>query len=289
MQNTGRADLHIHTNVSDGFLSPAKILVKLKNSGISTIAITDHDSVAALDNANRRSSMFNIRLIPGVELSAEYHGKDLHFLGYFIDHHNKRFLDFLYLFRRRRYQRAQGMLEKLDKLGMHITMDQVAAIAFNGPIGRPHIADALINAGWADSRDDAFEKYLGYNGPVYVEKYRITPLEVFDLIHSIGGAAFLAHPGTGCSDGAIRELHGAGMDGLEIIHPKHTPEMVEHYKSLADELSILTCGGSDFHGSPDEEDVIGKYTIDEKSVDGIEKYCLSKRKEWRVDVKDYPD
>jgi len=280
VQNTGRADLHIHTNASDGFLSPVEILVMLKNSGISTIAITDHDSVAALDDANRRASMFNIRLIPGVELSAEYHGKDLHFLGYFIEHHNKRFLDFLYLFRRRRYQRAQGMIEKLGKLGMHITMEQVAAIARNGPIGRPHLADALINAGWADSRNDAFEKYLRYDGPVYVEKYRITPLEVFDLIHSIGGAAFLAHPGIDCSDQTIRELHEAGLDGLEIIHPKHTPEMVEHYTGFANELSVLTCGGSDYHGSPDEENIIGKYSIDEADVERIEKYCISKREEW---------
>lgn len=284
MQNTGIADLHIHTNASDGFFPPAEILAMLKNSGISTVAITDHDSVVALDDAKRRASMFNIRLIPGVELCAEYHGKDLHFLGYFIDHHNKRFLDFLYLFRRRRYQRAQSMIEKLDELGMHITMEQVAAIARNGPIGRPHLADALINAGWADSRDDAFEKYLGNYGSVYVEKYRITHSEVFDLIHSIGGAAFLAHPGIDCSDQTIRELHEAGLDGLEVVHPKHTPEMVEHYTRFAGELSVLTCGGSDYHGSPEDENVLGKYFINEEHVDRIEKYCISKREEWCVDV-----
>jgi len=279
-----RADLHIHTNASDGILSPDELLYQIKNSGISIISITDHDSVASVDITNRRAERFGIQTIPGVELSAEYNGVDLHFLGYFIEHHSKRFLDYLYLFRRRRYQRAQEMVEKLYKLGIRIRFEQVVLAAGNGPIGRPHVADVLIQYGLVKSREDAFQKYLYNGGPVYVDKYCITAGEVIDLIHSIGGAAFIAHPGMSCSDEIIIELLSAGLDGIEVVHPKHTQEMVVQYTAFADEHGLLKSGGSDFHGNSPNEAQIGEYTISTEYADRIKSYCEVKRNEWHIEI-----
>lgn len=283
MQKTLKADLHIHTTMSDGFLTPDELLVRLRDTDIGCVSVTDHDSVAAIDALNRRASMFKIRIIPGVELSAEFNGRDLHFLGYFINHHSKRFLDYLYLFRRRRFQRAQEMIDLLEKMGIDISIDKVAESAKNGPIGRPHLADVLIQGGWAKTRDEAFEKYLGNDGPVYVEKYRITAVEVINLIHSIGGASFVAHPAIQCDDKTIKELAKEGLDGIEVTHPEHTLEDTQHFTSLAKKLRLLTSGGSDFHGDPNSDIKLGDCFIDEAEVNRIEKYCISKRAEWKVE------
>ena len=282
MKKMLKADLHIHTTMSDGYLTPDELLLRLRNTDIGCISVTDHDSVAAIDVLNRRASMFKIRIIPGVELSAEFNGRDLHFLGYFINHHSKRFLDYLYLFGRRRFQRAQEMIDLLEKMGINISIDKVAESARNGPIGRPHLADMLIQGGWVKTRDEAFEKYLGNDGPVYVEKYRITAGEVISLIHSIGGAAFIAHPALQCDDKIIKELAKEGLDGIEVMHPKHTPEDIRHFTLLAKKLKLLTSGGSDFHGDPNSDIKLGDYFIDETKVNRIEEYCISKRAEWNI-------
>ncbi len=280
LEQSKKADLHLHTNISDGRLSPIELFDKMREHGLSTIAVTDHDSVAAVDALNRRAQMFNLRIVTGVELSGEFEGLDIHFLGYFIQHHNKRFLDYLYLFQRRRHQRAQEMVAKLEKLGIHIALDDVVSIARNRPIGRPHIADALISGGHVSSQNEAFEKYLGGDGPVYVEKYKITASEIIELIHSIGGAAFVAHPGISCSDEIVRSLVEAGLDGLEVVHPKHSPDKQKELAKIATELSLLTSGGSDFHGEPEREADLGKYSIPDESVDAIEEYCKSMRDTW---------
>jgi len=281
-------DLHIHTAESDGFLTPEQLTAPLKDAGITAFAITDHDSVAALDEMNRRAGLFAIRLIPGVELSAEYNGSELHFLGYFIDYHNKRFLDYLFLFRRRRFQRIQEMIEKFAGLGIKLSMERVAALSCNGPVGLPHIADALIEKGIVGSRDEAFKKYLYNNGPVYVEKYRITAEEVIRLIHSIGGAALLAHPKISCPDAAILELVEIGLDGIETVHPRHSPEDVKHYTAFAERHNLLISGGSDFHGEPDSGEKLGEYVMNEAVVDHIEEYCMEKRSGWMVDDGEKP-
>ncbi|MFC1565074.1 PHP domain-containing protein [candidate division KSB1 bacterium] len=274
-----KADLHLHTNMSDGLLSPQELILKIKNAGITIFSVTDHDTVAALDEMKRRSDFFGLTAVPGVELSAEYENRDMHFIGYFINYHSKRFLDYLYLFRRRRFQRAQEMVIKLKKLGISISMDRITELAGNGPIGRPHVADAIIDTGNVSSREEAFQKYLSKDGPVYVEKYRITAQEVIDLIHSIGGAAFLAHPGLNAVDKYIPGLMEAGLDGIEIIHPKHTADQVKKLGKTAKDMSLLTTGGSDFHGEDDEEN-LGKFFTDEMSVDRVREYCEEHKSEW---------
>jgi len=283
------ADLHIHTNASDGFLTPAELILKLKDSGIKTFAVTDHDAVSAIDELKRRAEFYQLNIVTGVELSAEYKNKDLHFLGYFINHHSKRFLDYLYLFKRRRYQRAQEMLDRLNKISIQISIDEVVEKTGNGPIGRPHIADCMVEKEFVTSRDEAFQKYLNDEGEVYVAKYRIGADEVIDLVHSIGGAVFIAHPGISCDTRTIKELCEMGLDGIETLHPKHPESKVKKLNSLAEELGILKCGGSDFHGDPNSVIKLGDYTIDEDSVKEIEQYCADNRSLWIVDEPEEED
>ncbi len=280
MKKSEKADLHLHTDSSDGLLSIQELFEKIKGKGFAAVAVTDHDSVAAIDQLNRRAEMHAIKVVPAVELSGEFEGLDIHILGYFIKHHNKRFLDYLYLFQRRRYQRVQEMIEKLEKLSIKIAIDRVSHFARNGPIGRPHVADALVEKGIVRSRNEAFKKYLNNDGPVYVEKYRITASEVIGLVHSIGGAAFVAHPGISCEDETIRKLAAEGMDGIEIVHPKHSAETQKRLKKLAKELSLLESGGSDFHGYPERDKDLGNYTIPYEYVEKIKQYCEDKREEW---------
>ncbi len=281
-----KADLHLHTNMSDGLLSPQELILKIKDAGITIFSITDHDTVAALDEMKRRAGFFGLTAVPGVELSAEYDNNDMHFTGYFINYHSKRFLDYLYLFRRRRFQRAQEILIKLKKLGIAISMDRVTEFAGNGPIGRPHIAEAMMEAGAVETRDEAFENFLKKDGPVYVEKYRITAKEVIELIHSIGGAAFLAHPGINSLEKTIPELKELGLDGIEIVHPKHTEKEVNNLEKTAKNMSLLTAGGSDFHGGDEDLDNLGKYYVTEESVEKIREYCDEHRSEWITEESD---
>lgn len=274
-------DMHIHTNASDGMLEPVEVLSLIRKTDIKTFSVTDHDSVAALDEMNRRAKIFEMRLINGVELSSEYNGRDLHFLGYFINHHNKRFLDYLYLFRRRRYQRAEEIVGKLFKLGYKLSIDRISEMAGNGPLGRPHIADAMVEKRYVVSRAEAFDRFLGDDGPVYVEKYRITPEEVIALIHSIGGGAFLAHPGLSrVTEQEIKDIMPMGLDGIEILHPGHSEEDIELYTKLAKKYKLQTSGGSDFHGNPEKDEPLGTYVIDQSDVDKIEKYCDIQRDKW---------
>jgi predicted metal-dependent phosphoesterase TrpH len=280
MKKSKKADLHLHTDSSDGLLSPQELFEKIKKVGLTAVAVTDHDSVAAIDQFKRRTEMAAIKVVPAVELSGEFEGLDIHILGYCIKYHNKQFLDYLYLFQRRRYQRAQEMVEKFEKLGVTISIDRVSHFARNGPIGRPHIADALVENGIVRSRNEAFKKYLNNDGPVYVEKYKITASEVIELIHSIGGAAFVAHPGISCEDEIIYKLAAEGLDGIEVVHPKHSSQTQTRLKNLAKNLSLLECGGSDYHGYPERDKDLGNYTIPYEYVERIEQYCEDTREEW---------
>lgn len=282
MKKSQKIDMHIHTNASDGYHSPLEILTILREAGIQTFAVTDHDSIASLDELKRRAGIYNMRLIPGVELSADFNGIDLHFLGYFINYHNKRFLDYLYLYRRRRYQRAQEMIELFAKQGIKISINRIVELARNGPIGRPHFADVLIKSGIVSDRDEAFDKYLNEKSPFYVKKYMVTAEEVIALIHSIGGAAILAHPGISCAKETIVELIGLGLDGVEIVHPKHSPVAVKHFTEVAEKHGLLMTGGSDFHGKPGGSDAISENLVDISLADKLESYCDMKRSDWII-------
>lgn len=243
-----RADLHTHTTASDGQLTAVELVALAKQVGLSALGITDHDTTGGIVAA-RQAAGETLRIIPGVELSAEDASGDVHMLGYFLDIENPGFQRELEQFRVRRYFRAQVMVEKLAALGMPLAWAQVEAFANGGAIGRPHIARALHEAGYVSSVKEAFDRYIANDGPAYVARKRLSPEEAIELIHSAGGAAVLAHPVFLADYRAmVLRLLPAGLDGLEVVYPKHAPKLEGELRALARRYNLVMTGGSDFHG-----------------------------------------
>jgi predicted metal-dependent phosphoesterase TrpH len=260
--NEPRADLHLHSNYSDGVLSPHTLVRRSREVGLQTISITDHDNIAAIPEAMEAAEELGIEIIPGVELNAHVDGREIHLLGYFFDVENPSLHEFLSLMRQERLLRAERIVEKLAALNISISMEKVIEQAGKGSVGRPHIANVLIDEGYADSYQEVFSKYIGYRGPAYIEKFQCSPEEVISIIAQAGGLAFLAHPGTSVPDQVLLRLIKAGLDGIETVHPGHTPELTQHYRRIANEYFLMESGGSDFHGGRrNDEAFFGQYTI----------------------------
>lgn len=272
-----KADLHMHTICSDGIFSPYELIKKCKQKDLSVIAITDHDSVAAFPDAIEYGKEFGVEVIPGVELSALVDDKDVHILGYFLDYTNKRLLEYLEFFRVERVKRAERIVAKLNSINVPLTMESVMQKAGTGSVGRPHIASALMEKGHIQSYQEAFEKFIGNGGPAYEKKFNLSPEEAIKLISSSGGLSFLAHPGRYTSDEVLNTLIKSGLDGIEVIHPSHTPTHTSHYRGVVGEYFLLESGGSDFHGGrKNDDDVLGYYYIDEQRVMMMKNRLFSK-------------
>lgn len=257
-----RADLHTHTTYSDGVLSPYDLIQKAHKAGISTIAITDHDNVGALDEAVEWGQRLGISVIPGVELSATLGEKDVHILSYFFDPSDQRLLEYLSFFRGERLKRAERIVKKLNRINVPLKFDAVLEKAGIGSVGRPHIANALLEEGLVDSFHEAFEKFIGTGGPAYESKFQLNPQEAFRLISSAGGLSFLAHPGGYFVEQDLLELIKIGLDGIEVVHPSHSPQQREYYRGIVNQYFLLESGGSDFHGGKKNDDhVFGAFTV----------------------------
>lgn len=242
-------DLHIHSKASDGTLTPETIVEKANRLGLSTISITDHDSVASISTAIDASDTLPLTVIPGIELSSVHQGRDAHILGYFIDFTQPVLQQNLDKLTASRASRAGDMVKKLQAEGLSINFGEVAAYSNGGAIGRPHVAQILLKHGFVKSINEAFERYLGRNGPAYVPKYVLEVTEVIDLIHSVGGVASLAHPGVaGISEEFLAWLKEKGLDAVEVWHSDHTDQEIAHYQNLATKYGFLATGGSDCHG-----------------------------------------
>jgi predicted metal-dependent phosphoesterase TrpH len=264
-----KTDLHTHTSFSDGHLNPVELLQKASSQGIEVISITDHDSVNAFEIAKRYADKFGIEVIPGVEISSDIRDSEVHILGYFIDPQNKELEHYLHFFREERYKRAIRIVEKLNILGLKITMDDVLEQANNSAIGRPHIAQALLLNEQVKSYFEAFYKYLGNHAPAYERKVHLSPQSAFKIISDAGGLSFIAHPGN-MPEILIKELIDAGVDGIEVVHPSHTPERVKFYRGIVNEYFLLESGGSDYHGGKrEDEENLGKYFTSPKSVEAM--------------------
>lgn len=260
--NEPRADLHLHSNYSDGVLSPHALVQRLREAGLQAISITDHDNIAAIPEAMEAAEELGMEIIPGVELNAHVDGREVHLLGYFFDVENSSLLEFLSLMRQERLLRAERIVEKLATLNISIPMEKVLVEAGKGSVGRPHIANVLIDEGYADSHQEVFTKYIGYRGPAYIEKFQCSPEEVISIIAQAGGLSFLAHPGSSIPDLILLRLIKAGLDGIKTVHPGHSPEMTRHYRRIANEYFLMESGGSDFHGGRrNDEAFLGHYTI----------------------------
>jgi len=264
---TEKTDLHMHSYHSDGYHAPEILIDKAKNQGIKILSITDHDSLNGIEEATEYAKKIGIEVIPGVEISTDIRDTEVHILGYFVDPKNKDLEHYLHFFREERYKRAIRMVKKLNILGLDITMDDVLVFAKDSAIGRPHIAQALLAKGQVKSFFEAFYKYIGNHAPAYERKVHLSPQSAFKIINDAGGLAFIAHPGN-MPEILIKELIDAGVDGIEVIHPSHSPEQVKFYRGIVIEYFLLESGGSDYHGGKREDDEnLGKFYTSPKVVD----------------------
>lgn len=271
-----KADLHIHTKCSDGIFSPKEIVVRAAASGLSAISITDHDSVAGIDEAKPLATTKGIELIPGVEMSSTYKNHDIHVLGYFFDYQHselKRYLDHC---RHLRTERAERMVSKLEKMGVKICIEQIILKAQNGSVGRPHIAAVLQDGGYVKSFSEAFSKYLGAHSPAYVKSIETHPAEIIKLINDAGGLSFLAHPAQNVPDEILKQLITFGLDGIEIVHPSHDAYKQNYYREIANEYFLLFSGGSDYHGLKEHDNqTFGSITIPYKWVSKMKRRLVT--------------
>ncbi len=242
-----RIDLHTHTTASDGLLPPADLVALARRHGVQVLAVADHDTTDGVDPAMEAGVRLGVEVIPAVEINTDTDAGDVHVLGYYVHHRQRWFQEFLRRLRDGRERRAERMVEKLNALGIPLEMARVRALA-EGAVGRPHVARALVEAGVVATTEEAFQKYIGRSGPAYVERASVSPPQAVQIIRRAGGIPVLAHPGWGVPDDLIRDLAAAGLEGLEVYYPDHTPAMVEHYLALARDLGLLVTGGTDFHG-----------------------------------------
>jgi predicted metal-dependent phosphoesterase TrpH len=218
--------------------------------GLQTIAVTDHDTTEGLAEAFAAAKEFpGMRIIPGIELSADVPGDEVHVLGYFLDYHDQDFQAQLQVFRDGRIDRARLMVEKLDALGIHLEWERVQAMAGDGAVGRPHIALAMVEAGYYAEPKQAFPEYLGRNGLAYVERVKLTPEEAVGIIHRVGGIAVLAHPAyMNDMESGLAGLYRAGLSGMEVYYAQYDDDTVRQLERLSREYGLIPCGGSDYHG-----------------------------------------
>lgn len=247
------ADLHTHTLASDGTQPAAENVRLAYEAGLGAIAVTDHDTVAGIEEALEAGKQLGITVVPGVEVSTISKGQDIHVLGYFVDYQDPVFLGRLKDMRDVRDRRNEMMLARLNELGIDITMEDVVASLIQSKkkdetIGRPHIADAMVRKGYVTSMAEAFDRFLGKDGAAYVNPPRIEPHIAVQWILEAGGVPVLAHPGLYGQDELIDELAAQGLAGLEVYHSDHTPEQELHYKQIAERHALIMTAGSDFHG-----------------------------------------
>jgi 3',5'-nucleoside bisphosphate phosphatase len=250
----GLIDLHTHSNASDGSLSPRELVGYAREKGAVALALTDHDTIAGLPEALGAGEEWELEVIPGLEISAEYPGGSMHVLGYFIDPYDSNLQHEIATLQQARRERNPKIIEKLRNLGIPIQYEQLQAIA-KGQIGRPHIARVLVELKAVSSLDEAFQKYLRKGALAYVEKFRFSPEKAIALIRQAGGLAVLAHPFTlNCASlkelkGTVQDLKALGLEGIEVFYTEHSTAQTRDYLTLALEMDLVATGGTDFHGA----------------------------------------
>jgi 3',5'-nucleoside bisphosphate phosphatase len=273
---TKYADLHIHTDRSDGLLSPDQIVAKANKAGLSAISITDHDTLDGIEPAITAGKRHNIEIIPGLELSSEYNGNELHILGYFIDWQNQALNERLQIFRNERHERALKMMDKLKQLGVHIDHNDVFKIKELEYVGRPHLAAALVQNGYAETISDAFNRFLGNNAPAYIPKSAFSPSEAISMILDSDGIPIWGHPGTIKLD-VLKELISYGLMGIEAYYSYYSNQLTDYYCSLARENNLLVTGGSDYHGFENSRRVLGEVKLPYEYIEGLKEASINQK------------
>ena len=270
-------DLHLHTRFSDGTETPQRVVELAREAGLSAISITDHDNTEALAVAAPVAAQYGMELIPGIEMSAATDGREVHILGYFIDPSHAEFRRHLAEQQARRVQRVHEMVVQLGRIGVTLTAQEVFALAGEGTVGRPHVARALVNRSYVASTTEAFDRYLGDGKPGFVPGSTMLPSRIIQLIRAAGGVPVLAHPIYLKSDAFIAQFAREGLAGLEVYHSSHTPDVINRYERMADELKLLRTGGSDFHGDAKEGLPVGAVKAPYALVEALKQWKTAQR------------
>ena len=253
-------DLHLHSTASDGTNAPEVVVEAARAAGLQALALTDHDTVDGILPAREAATAAGLLLVPGVELSAYEGAEEIHVLGLHLERLDE-MRAALAVFRASRRERAEGIVRLLNEQGVRITFEDVVSVAGDAAIGRPHVARALVENGWAMNLRDAFDRYLGAGRPAYLDKRRISIPEAMELIHRCGGIAVLAHPGPYGTHERLARLAAMGLDGVEVIHPSHSAEDRARLLTLSKHLNLVPSGGSDSHGGADGVRVVGAMKV----------------------------
>jgi predicted metal-dependent phosphoesterase TrpH len=246
-------DLHSHSSRSDGTLGPAEVMVLAAQRDLAGVALTDHDTFDGLKEAAATADDLGLEFVPGIEFSAEYDGASLHILGYWVDPDDLEIEAELLRLTATRFRRGEMIVEKLRELGFDVSLERVLELAGGEAIARPHIAQAMVEAGIVADEKEAFDRYISDEGLAYVPKHALPPLDALRLIGQAGGVCVLAHPGMWrgsdtVPDALIEEMAAGGMVGIEVRHPDHDEEMRAKYAAMAERLDLVATAASDCHG-----------------------------------------
>jgi hypothetical protein len=263
------ADLHCHTNASDGTLTPEQVIAECTRYGVTTVGITDHDEVKGVPAAMAAGAEAGVRVVPGVEMTAYENDVEIHMLGLFIDPDNEVFNEVAQRARDERHSRIYKMVDKLRGLGVGITTDDVFEIVGDASPGRPHVAKALVKIGQVASIQEAFDRYISNDGPANVPKLTLTPAEARTVIERAGGVPIVAHPAFGLPPDLVQRLVDDGCQGLEVYHPEHSDGDTRRLRKMAEEQNLLISGGSDAHGELRGGIHVGSVTVDDEHADRI--------------------
>ena len=261
-----RIELHAHTHFSDGSLSPEDLVALARERGLSALAITDHDSVEGVAPA-LSAAADTLEVVPGIEISSSLEGHDLHVLGYFLDWRSPALAERLSLFREERRERTRAILDRLRALGVGVAFEDVLAAAGPGVVGRPHIAQALLQAGHVPNLDAAFQRYLGSRGSAFVPRPAFASAEAIRVIRAAGGVPVLAHPAA-IATRLVERLEEAGLAGIEVWHPQHGTSAQQRWAEVARSLDLVASGGADFHG-PHRGVGLGEMPVPEHALEEL--------------------
>lgn len=269
-----RIDLHTHSNRSDGTFTPSEVVRLAAERELDVVALTDHDTTDGLAEALDEGVRSGVDVVPGVEFSAEFDGTSVHVLCYWMNVEDEGLQRELRRLRDDRFRRGELMVERLSALGLPVEFERVRQIAGEATIVRPHIAQAMVEAGHVETEKEAFERWIGDGRPGHVAKHALEPVDAVALIRAAGGVCVLAHPGmwgdeSSVPDTLIERMAAAGMRGLEVDHPDHTPEAIEHYRRLAGDLALVATGGSDCHGLRYDPVRLGMSLCDPDAFDAL--------------------
>jgi len=276
---TGGADLHLHSRHSDGTDDPARLVEEAAKEGLEVISLTDHDTVSGVEEAQQAGRRLGVRVIAGVELSAEFLGHEVHLLAYGFDPVSEVLLQVLEASRREREQRAELVVQRLNQLGIPLSIQTVRETARGASLGRPHLAEALLRTRVVSTIQEAFDRFLNPGRPAFVPRAQRSLPSAKSATQAAGGVLVLAHPHLNLSSVNIRALVEAGIDGLETSHPRLKSSQCRELASLAQEMGILATGGSDFHGEHRGPVRVGSVRVPVEVADRIEQIAARRAAE----------